>query len=610
MEPVQTQIKPEKPRRFKTRYTWIGIATIISLGLVFTYLNFNKLLTAALYKNFNSSSIAEIYELKFENLSVNFITGNIKVSDVRIEPRAVPLKDYPYINSHFKLKAGKIKLINVKLFELLRHNKLQLSTIEIAKPNITFQLDGERVVLLPFTDSKLVKDTISSDNKATLSSFLLEVFILRGANIEIIDSYKQKKTRMNDLNISLKNINISMNHLEADLKAAYVNVDFKGFTSQSQTEGLRSVKLNNFILRIDSVDITSTIDTLRYGFKNFNADLAHWQMNTHDSLFFVGVDSVKINYQKQLLRLRNVKYKPNSDVKSYAKTLPFQKEIFSINVGSIALNRINFDSLIYHKCLFVEQIDIDSLKATIYKDKTRPFDSTRFPTYLGQQIAGVPIPFKINKVEIKNSDIAYHEKKADGDAAAANINQVSATVTNVTNKLQSGFLDIKAVAFIEKAAPLNAEIKFMYAKPQFEFEVNVNSFDLMKLNTLIQSFAPVTLKSGTVDKIKLTGLASNTGANGNMTFLYHDLVMEMQLQEQAKWKNSIISFAANSVVISNNPSGKDNLIKNAVIQIDRDVNKGFVNVILKSFFNGVKETVVPEKVNRQLDKAAKKKKNK
>ena len=95
-----------------------------------------------------------------------------------------------------------------------------------------------------------------------------------------------------------------------------------------------------------------------------------------------------------------------------------------------------------------------------------------------------------------------------------------------------------------------------------------------------------------------------------MTFLYHDLVMEMQLQEQAKWKNSIISFAANSVVISNNPSGKDNLIKNAVIQIDRDVNKGFVNVILKSFFNGVKETVVPEKVNRQLDKAAKKKKNK
>ena len=51
-------------------------------GCSFAYYNLNTLLTAALIKSFNSNIISDVYELKFEKLSVNFLMGNVKVYNV------------------------------------------------------------------------------------------------------------------------------------------------------------------------------------------------------------------------------------------------------------------------------------------------------------------------------------------------------------------------------------------------------------------------------------------------------------------------------------------------------------------------------------------------
>ena len=52
--------------------------------------------------------------MKFENLWVNFIDGDIRVSNVVIQPRKKPLKNYPYINSSFVLTTKKLFLKKVK----------------------------------------------------------------------------------------------------------------------------------------------------------------------------------------------------------------------------------------------------------------------------------------------------------------------------------------------------------------------------------------------------------------------------------------------------------------------------------------------------------------
>src|SRR6476469_6405411 len=91
---------------------------IIAVVAVFVYNNFNRLLSRALIKNFNSSIISEVYELKFEKLSVNLLEGDIKVYNVVMQPREKPLHNYPYINSSFRLSAKKMLLENVQISAL------------------------------------------------------------------------------------------------------------------------------------------------------------------------------------------------------------------------------------------------------------------------------------------------------------------------------------------------------------------------------------------------------------------------------------------------------------------------------------------------------------
>ncbi|HEU5291877.1 MAG TPA: hypothetical protein VFU05_14605, partial [Cyclobacteriaceae bacterium] len=97
----------------------ITIVSILLIGGIFLYTNFNRLISDALVKSFNSGIASEVYELKFENLSVNPFTGTIQVYNVTMLPREKPLHVYPYINSAFQLKTERLILRDVELITLL-----------------------------------------------------------------------------------------------------------------------------------------------------------------------------------------------------------------------------------------------------------------------------------------------------------------------------------------------------------------------------------------------------------------------------------------------------------------------------------------------------------
>jgi hypothetical protein len=95
-----------------------------------------------------------------------------------------------------------------------------------------------------------------------------------------------------------------------------------------------------------------------------------------------------------------------------------------------------------------------------------------------------------------------------------------------------------------------------------------------------------------------------------MKFLYHDLEVELALKDQAKWKSSLIAFAANTIVHASNPGSSSLPPREVKLHAERDMNKGFVNIIMKSLLNGVKETLIMSKENRAAYQAARKQKKK
>ena len=94
--------------------------------------------------------MSDVYELKFEKLSVNFLEGDVNVYNVELQPREKPLHDYPYINSSFRLRTTKMSLENVELMTLIKSNVLKLDKIEIKEPDVELRLDGNILYSISF----------------------------------------------------------------------------------------------------------------------------------------------------------------------------------------------------------------------------------------------------------------------------------------------------------------------------------------------------------------------------------------------------------------------------------------------------------------------------
>src|SRR5690349_21769153 len=141
---------PSKKNWSVKRIVVITIAGILLIVAIFLYRNFNRLISESLIKSFNSGIASEVYELTFENLSVNPFEGTIQVYNVTMSPREKPLHTYLYINSSFQLKTEKLILKNVELLTLLRFNQLKLKIISITKPDVEFTLRGKRHIFMPF----------------------------------------------------------------------------------------------------------------------------------------------------------------------------------------------------------------------------------------------------------------------------------------------------------------------------------------------------------------------------------------------------------------------------------------------------------------------------
>jgi hypothetical protein len=288
------------------------------------------------------------------------------------------------------------------------------------------------------------------------------------------------------------------------------------------------------------------------------------------------------------------------------KRFNFQVPQFSGTIDTINLQNINFDTLIYQNKLFVAEITLLHVNASVYKDKTKPLDKDNVPAYPGQLVKSIPFPVLIKHIKAIGVNVDNYERKADGNNARVKLNRGTLEVNNITNLSTDKMLTITAQAFIEDKAYFSLGLNFSYLKPQFSFSGNVGKFNMPDLNPFIQSYLPVSFNKGFNDGITFSGNAYTTNATGTMKFLYHDLNIEMDLTGKPNWQNSIITFAANTFLNNANPPAAMQPARIVEFKADRDMNKGFINIILKSFFSGMKETMIMSKENKKAYKEEKK----
>ena len=602
-----SQKKRKRPIR-KTILWIVGILFVLICGVaVYLYNNLNRLLTNALVKSFNSNIISDVYELKFDDLSVDLLQGNIKVYNVELQPRQNPLRDYSYINSSFHLKTQKMRLENVQLVTLIKKNILNLDRIVITEPDVELKLNGKNYILFPLPDTTSSDNKRETGNKKTLKSFSLKDFALINAAFHVTNAAKERDFTIRNLNITLSNLVIDQLPGKLILFNRHIDLSIGEFTGNLRNNALKYISFKDYKTTLDSVHIQQTRDTAIKRFVDFTTVLKGLDIQTADSIVHLAMESFDLSWRKKSIRLEGLSFKPNISDAAMQQRFKFQNTQFSGTVGTMSLSGVNFDSLLYSGKLLIDKIALDKLSVSLFKDHTKPIDRTRFPQYLGQTVKAIPIPLLIKQVTVTNANLVNKERKLDGNMAIANINRATIDARNISSLSANNPLTINAVAYIENKAPVNLTLGFSYLAPQYSINGRIGKFNLQDLNKLLNYYAPAAaIKKGIVDEITFSGIVYRTNSNGTMKFLYHDLEVDLELHNKAEWKSSVLAFAANTYLNASNPPYEGVPFRVVEFKAERDMYKGFVNILIKSVLNGLKETLIMSKENRKAYKEVKK----
>lgn len=603
---METDPPVPKRKRPVLRIVLLSILIILVIAATLIYQNFNRLISDALIKSFNASVISEVYELKFDNLRVNLIDQSIRVFNVTLVPREKP-NEYAYINSSFHLKTDEILLDSVHLRTLLLENKLNVKRILIDKPNVELMLEGERHIMLPFKDTtRVVPDSAKMDVESLFRSFRLKEFQLYEAAFHVTNRTRQREFVINNFSISLKDLLITQEPGEYTTSFKRV-VLILGHLSGNMKQGpVQRISFKGLSYTVDSLNLQLSLDTLMYRFRDFSFGFQDLDVQTADSLYHVKLKSFITSYRNKSVRIKDVSFKPNFTLEALQRDKRFQSTGFSGTLGGVEITGLNFDSLLYARKVLVANVNLNQVRAVLFKDKTKPLDPNKYPEYLGQTVRRIPLPISIDQLKVTGINLESNERKPDSTLAKVSIIRGSATVENITNLKPKAVLTLQADAWLMGKAHFNARLNFHYSKPQFDFEGKLDKFNLSGLSPLISAYTPVKINDGVADEISFAGKAEEKSAKGSMKFLYHDLEVDMDLKKAA-WANSILAFGANTLLESSNPPKPNAPPRIVNFKIERDRNKGFVNVLIKSLLNGLKETMMMSKENRKKYKKALKK---
>ncbi|HEY5966553.1 MAG TPA: hypothetical protein VIU35_01185, partial [Chitinophagaceae bacterium] len=295
-------------KRIILRITVVFFLLLIA-GLVFLYYNLNRLLTNALTKSFHSNIISDVYELKFEKLSVNLLAGNVSVYNVEMNQLEDSLNNYPYINSSLRLKTHKMILKNVQLSTLIKSSILKLDKIEIIEPEVEFRIEDKIPVFFPLKDTSVSQS--KKTNKRFIESFVLKEFDLVNASFHTDNRAKEREFNIKKLNFSIRDLLIDQQPGRDIISYKNVHITIGEFTGSLQKRALKYLTFKDFNLNIDSLNVEQTIDTSFYHFADFSTGLKGLDVLTADSLFSLTMRSFDLSYKDRSIKLNEIAFKPN-----------------------------------------------------------------------------------------------------------------------------------------------------------------------------------------------------------------------------------------------------------------------------------------------------------
>ncbi|WP_129715607.1 hypothetical protein [Pedobacter sp. SYP-B3415] len=573
------------PVRIRSRYTVLKWIALVLVLLVAGLAGLSWYLTEK-YRPFLSEKIRDIvysgsdslYRIEFEDLSTNFLTGSISLSNVRILPDTarytVKVANQTAPNNLYQVYLNRLQIRHIHPRRIIRENKLDIGQIIFERPRITMinrQLDFNenrppRPVRSPYQYiSRFVKE------------FRVDAIDFRNASFHYVNNNTAAARRtdsITNLNISLKDLLIDP-HSAADPSRVYLLKDI-------------SISLNDY------------------------------SYNTSDGFYRVNLRHLGFNLRRSSLRIRKLELEPRFSEMEFGEKAGYARDRYHVELNDIDLSHIDLPLYVRKQELLAGSMAISNGMVSVFNNNALPpgpieLKKGKYPHQLLQKL---PTPLTLRKILIKNIDIAYAEFDRDSrKKGKITFERSAGTITNVTNvpaqKEKNKMMRANLHSYLMGKGLLRANFSFDLAAADgaFSYKGALFKTDGRVLNKITVPLGMVKVKRGTVQKLAFEIRANDSLAQGQIRFAYNDLsVALMKKNEQSGnlVSQGWVSLLANAIVINSDNPNPAGLFIHAPVHYVRQPTGSFFNLVWRSLFQGVKYSVglTEKKENEIRDRIA------
>lgn len=501
-----------------------------------------------------------LYHLQYDKLHLNLITGSLSLEKVSlVRDSAV----YAHLQQQHKaprfLYTFSADEINLKYFKVWRYfhkKQLSASSLALINPSIILELNARNIdTTKPRNAYQNISEKISSIHLGTLL---------------------------------LDNTNLKYTYIKKDSSLIYTQVSEL------------SVQVKDFL--IDSVAMQ---DPTRYLYaRNYILDLKNYHYRTPDSLYWMHVRDVHYSAEDRSIKIKQFQVEPRYNREQFDIKSVYQRDRFDVHLNDIDITNLEPRLLLEDQVVQAGKVVINSGNLDIYHNRNLPpSPGNKLGKFPNQILLKVGIPINIDTIIGKKTDILYTEiNPKSQEAGKLSFKQVHGIFRNVTNIdsviARKSMLTIDLDAVLMKSGKLKAHFGFNLKNMGGGFSVTgqVKDMDGRELNPVLKPLGMVEVKSCKINDLSFSMNGNEQGTKGEVKFLYSDLKVNILKKEDGSHefkKKGLISFIANLMVIKDENPGKKE-VRIAHPTYTRDPNKSFFNLVWKTLFTGIKETVLGE----------------
>lgn len=485
-----------------------------------------------------------VHQITFDRVALDTRRDGVLVNNFRIIPKSLSG------NPGQPVFSGKIPVALIKinsLSELQRSKDLWIKELTLFRPDLEIFTDTIRT-------HKLVENKDVS-RPAVLEMLKVDDFKIEQGTIALMDK----------------------NGVKAGQELKGLDFSFAGF--ESALAELGSLKVADLMQQ------------------EFLFYLPSYELYLKDSLNRLRIRGLTV--QNDRIRIAALTMAPRVGRFQYHRTVGFQSDVAELQVEDIEVLKPIWLHLLESGSLHAEKVSVGNVDARIFRDKRFPKKTGIFRPMPQQLMRYAGLGVNVDTLTIQQAYIGYTEFPEKG-MIPGNIyfSDLQASFTPfVLAADSSDFLveksDVYAKAFLNGVAPIDLQARMFYTYP-YPMEVNVQlgAFDLMSINSIVESNAFAKVLRGSVQGGNWTFRADDDYAIGKMTLLYSDLrvqLLDERTLQPGKGRKKILTFVLNAFAVnSNNPRKLSGRTVRSRIYEERDREKFIFNYWWKTSLSGVK----------------------